>query len=135
MFRTNQPVIEDAFFDREEELGRLLELVRRLEAGAPSWLAILGPRKIGKTSLILECARRSAGGRVTSNQRFATAPGNTLLPRRVTRLPRATVANASQIATVNKDDLVERVGTLPAAWMVQVEDGLRWFLHLDVAEP
>jgi mRNA interferase MazF len=71
---------------------------------------------------------------LTSNQRLATAPGNTLLPRRVTRLPRSTVVNASQIATVNKTDLVERVSTLPSAWMGKVEDGLRWFLHLDLAE-
>ena len=41
------------------------------------------------------------------------------------------MANASQIATVNKDDLVERVGSLPSAWMGKVEDGLRWFLRLD----
>jgi mRNA interferase MazF len=72
---------------------------------------------------------------LTSHQRLAAAPGNTLLPWRVTRLPRSTVVNASQIATVNKDDLVERVGTLPAAWMNKVEVGLRWFLHLDLAEP
>lgn len=71
---------------------------------------------------------------LTSNQRLAGAPGNTLLPRRVTRLPRSTVANASQIATVNKDDLVERVGTLPLDWVRKVNDGLRWFLHLDLAE-
>ncbi len=72
---------------------------------------------------------------LTSNPRFAHAPGNTLLPRRITKLPRATVANASQLATVNKDDLVARVSTLPAAWMSKVEDGLRWFLRLDPAEP
>jgi hypothetical protein len=60
VFRTNRPVTNEAFFDREKELGRLLQLTSDLGAGAPSWLAILGPRKIGKTSLILECARRSA---------------------------------------------------------------------------
>lgn len=36
---------------------------------------------------------------------------------------------------MNKDDLVERVSTLPLAWMGKAEDGLRWFLHLDLAEP
>lgn len=71
---------------------------------------------------------------LTSNQRLAGAPGNTLLPRRVTRLPRSTVANASQIATVNKDDLVERVSALPPDWVRKVDDGLRWFLLLDFAE-
>ena len=49
------------FFNREKELGRLLRLASELAAGAPSWLAILGPRKIGKTSIILECARRVRG--------------------------------------------------------------------------
>jgi AAA+ ATPase superfamily predicted ATPase len=61
VFRTNRPVTNAAFYDREKELGRLLQLTADLGAGAPSWLAILGPRKIGKTSLILECARRSTG--------------------------------------------------------------------------
>lgn len=64
MFRTNQPVEGAAFFDREKELGRLLALIDDLAAGAPSWLAILGPRKIGKTSLIIEGARRAAGAGV-----------------------------------------------------------------------
>src|SRR5205085_3521685 len=65
MFSTNQPVTSAAFYDREAEIGRLLEVFRGLAAGAPSWLAILGPRKIGKTSLILEVARRSADTGVT----------------------------------------------------------------------
>jgi AAA+ ATPase superfamily predicted ATPase/Holliday junction resolvase len=65
MFRTNQPVEGAAFFDREREIGRLLALIDALAAGAPSWLSILGPRKIGKTSLIIEVARRAAGKGVT----------------------------------------------------------------------
>ena len=68
---------------------------------------------------------------LTSNPRWSDAPGNTLLPRKATRLPRATVANASQIATVNKADLVKRVSMLPASWMSKVDDGVRWFLRLD----
>ncbi len=57
MFRTNRPVTDAGFFDREKEMRRLLQLAFDLRDGAPSWLAVLGPRKIGKTSLILECAR------------------------------------------------------------------------------
>ena len=68
---------------------------------------------------------------LTSNTRWASAPGNTLLPRRATKLPRATVANASQIATLDRRDLVERVSTLPATVMAQVEAGIRWFLQLE----
>lgn len=68
---------------------------------------------------------------LTSNRHLASAPGNMLLSRKATRLPRATVANASQVATLNKADLVERVGVLPRDVMSRVEEGLRWFLRLD----
>jgi len=68
---------------------------------------------------------------LTSNPRLATAPGNTLLRRRQTGLPRDSVANASQLATVNKTDLDELVGSLPSAVMDAVDEGLRWFLALD----
>lgn len=59
MFRTSQPVSGAAFHDREVELRRLEALVDDLRAGTGKWLAIIGPRKIGKTSLILELSRRA----------------------------------------------------------------------------
>lgn len=68
---------------------------------------------------------------LTSNVVVAKAPGNTLLPRRATGLRRESVANASQIATVNKSDLEDMVGTLPRGVMDEVDAALRWFLHLD----
>jgi mRNA interferase MazF len=69
-------------------------------------------------------------GLLTTNIALAKAPGNTLLPRRRTGLPRDSVANASQVATVNKSDLEELIGTVPREVMDAVDDGLRWFLHL-----
>ena len=68
---------------------------------------------------------------VTSNVALAQAPGNTLLPRQATGLRRDSVANASQIATVDKSDLEEMIGTLPRGLMDAVEQGVRWFLRLD----
>ena len=68
---------------------------------------------------------------LTSNVALAKAPGNTLLPRRTTGLRRDSVANASQIATVNKSDLDEMIGTLPRSLLDAVDQALRWFLHLD----
>jgi len=68
---------------------------------------------------------------LTSNRSLATAPGNTLLPRRATGLPRDSVANASQIATVNKEDLDALAGTVPPRLLDRVNGGLRWFLGLD----
>ena len=68
---------------------------------------------------------------LTSNVALAKAPGNTLLPRLVTGLRRDSVANASQIATVNKADLDEMIGTMPRGLMDEVDQALRWFLNLD----
>jgi mRNA interferase MazF len=68
---------------------------------------------------------------LTSNRVLATAPGNTLLPKRVTGLPRDSVANASQIATVNKDDLETLIATLPARLLQRVSEGISWFLKLE----
>jgi AAA+ ATPase superfamily predicted ATPase len=60
MFRTNVPVTDEGFHDRSDELARLLDIVSRLESGETGWLAIIGPRKIGKTSLMLELQRRAS---------------------------------------------------------------------------
>jgi mRNA interferase MazF len=49
---------------------------------------------------------------LTSNLRWASAPGNVLLSAKVTGLPRDSVANVSQIVAVDRDLLSERVGRL-----------------------
>ena len=67
---------------------------------------------------------------LTSNVALAKAPGNTLLPKRRTGLRHDSVANASQIATVDKSDLEELIGTLPGGLMDAVDQGIRWFLQL-----
>ncbi len=59
MFLTSTPATDAAFFDRTRELGQLLEAVESLRRGAPRWVAILGSRKVGKTSLLLELQRRA----------------------------------------------------------------------------
>jgi mRNA interferase MazF len=68
---------------------------------------------------------------LTSNIALAKAPGNTLLPKRRTGLPHDSVANASQMATVNKTDLDELIGTLPHGLMDAVDEGVRWLLDLN----
>ena len=52
---------------------------------------------------------------LTSNLRWADAPGNTVLTARVTGLPKDSVANTSQLVTLDKSVLSERVGKLPKA--------------------
>jgi mRNA interferase MazF len=49
---------------------------------------------------------------LTSNLGWAEAPGNVILPARVTGLPKDSVANTSQIVTLDRDLLTEEVGKL-----------------------
>ena len=67
---------------------------------------------------------------LTSNLRLATAPGNVELTSRTTGLPKDSVANVSQVITLDKFLLTERVGRLPASKMRQIDEGLRLVLHL-----
>lgn len=67
---------------------------------------------------------------VTSNLRLALAPGNVLLPSKATGLPQDSVANVSQVITLDKAFLTERVGPLPSYLLELVEDGLRLTLSL-----
>ena len=61
---------------------------------------------------------------LTSNLRWADAPGNALLTARATGLPKDSVANASQVVTLDKTLLTERVGKLSKAKLDVVLTGL-----------
>jgi len=67
---------------------------------------------------------------ITSKLRLAGAPGNVLCRKKDTGLPRESVINVSQTATINKVRLTQRVGTLPPRRMQEVEAGLRLILGL-----
>ena len=61
---------------------------------------------------------------LTSNLKWTDAPGNALLSTRSTSLPRDSVANVSQIVTLDKTLLTDRVGKLPAAKLELVLSGI-----------
>jgi mRNA interferase MazF len=67
---------------------------------------------------------------LTTNLRLADAPGNVLIPRGASGLPKDSVANVSLVVTIDKTQLTERAGTLPARFMRAVTDGLRLVLSL-----
>jgi mRNA interferase MazF len=67
---------------------------------------------------------------VMSNTHLADAPGNVLLPRRITGLARDSVVNVSQILTLDRAYLSEFVGALPAQLQGFVDVGLRLVLDL-----
>ena len=67
---------------------------------------------------------------ITSNIRLADAPGNVLLPSKDSRLPKDSVINVSQLITIDKNVLTDRVSKLSARYMRAVVDGLALVLDL-----
>ena len=67
---------------------------------------------------------------ITSNTKLAMAPGNVLLSRRSVNLGRESVVNVSQIVTLDKTVLSERVGRLQPVKLREVEAGVRLVLAL-----
>ena len=65
---------------------------------------------------------------ITSNLALAVAPGNVRIPARSSGLKKASVVNVSQVITVDKLFLTERVGKLNTQQLSAVEDGLRLVL-------
>jgi mRNA interferase MazF len=70
---------------------------------------------------------------ITSNLKRAEAPGNVLLAEGEGNLRKPSVVNISQILTVDKSALVERIGRLPSNRVRQILDGLA--LLLEPREP
>ena len=67
---------------------------------------------------------------LTGNVRLVDAPGNVLIPAQSSGLPRDSVANVTQVLTVNRDLLTERVHGVLASIVTQVNEGLRFALDL-----
>jgi mRNA interferase MazF len=67
---------------------------------------------------------------ITSNLRLAEAPGNVRLAVRGTGLAKPSVANVSQVITIDKSFLTQRVGRVPQASIAAIDDGLRLALAL-----
>ena len=67
---------------------------------------------------------------LTSNVRLLDAPGNVLVPKAVSGLPKDSVANVSQIVTLDRDFLTERTGKVPSRVMAAIDAGLKLVLDL-----
>lgn len=72
---------------------------------------------------------------ITSNLRLAAAPGNVELPSDATGLDRDSVANVSQIVTVDKALLSDWVGRIDPATMRLIDAGMGLALDLPTSSP
>lgn len=67
---------------------------------------------------------------ITANVRLAGAPGNVKLPKSKSCLNKASVANVSQILTIDKQFLVEKIGQLDNHTMQELDEGITLVLGL-----
>lgn len=79
-------------------------------------------------------AREEQGGlfvvcSLTSNLKWAKAPGNVLLKKGEANLPKDSVVNVTQIVTVDKSVLSEKIGTLDRSRVEQIVQGLRLLIE------
>ena len=75
-----------------------------------------------KINTVVVCA-------LTSNIKRASAPGNVLLKKDEGNLPKDSVVNISQVITVNKSDLVEKIGSLSRARVKQIIEGVKLLIE------
>ena len=61
---------------------------------------------------------------LTSNLKRAKAPGNVLLEKGEANLSKQSVVNVTQIFTVDKADLVEKIGSLSRERVREIIDGI-----------
>jgi len=66
---------------------------------------------------------------ITSNLKLANAPGNVSLKKGEANLPKPSVVNVSQLFTVDKSELVEKIGTLSLVRTRKILEGIQLFLQ------
>jgi mRNA interferase MazF len=67
---------------------------------------------------------------LTSNLRLLDAPGNVLVPAKTAGLSKDSVANVSQLITIDRDFLTERAGRVPGQLLREIDSGLRLVLDI-----
>ncbi len=68
---------------------------------------------------------------ITSQLRYAALPGNVRLRKGEGNLAKPCVVNVSQVQTIDRIYLREKIGTLPQRVMRQVREGVRLVLEVD----
>jgi mRNA interferase MazF len=77
---------------------------------------------ISKINTVVVCA-------LTSNLKRATTPGNVLLRKGEADLPKDSVVNIAQMLTVNKTDLQQKIGSVPAGKTKEIIEGIKLLLE------
>ncbi|MDZ4861785.1 MAG: type II toxin-antitoxin system PemK/MazF family toxin [Candidatus Hydrogenedentes bacterium] len=105
------------------------------------WADLPAPRasepRFRRPVVILQCDGLNKSGLntvvvaiLTSNLDLVEAMGNVLLERHLTKLPKHSVANISQLFTLDRNYLLQRVTNLPVSAMTKIDVALKLVLDL-----
>ena len=67
---------------------------------------------------------------ITSTLKFGELPGNVVLRKGEANLPKRSVINVTQIKTVDKNSIKEKIGSLPAERMAEVHQGMKLVMDM-----
>ncbi len=62
---------------------------------------------------------------ITSTMKFGELPGNVILKKGEANMPKRCVVNTSQIKSVDKKSLIEKIGSLSKKRMQEIHEGLK----------
>jgi len=68
---------------------------------------------------------------ITSNMNQSQVPGNIILEKSVTGLNKTSVANFSQIFTIDKTRLIEQVTMLPKNYIIKINESIRYIFNTE----
>ena len=67
---------------------------------------------------------------ITSTLKFGELPGNVILRKGEAKLPQRSVVNMTQIKTVDKSSLKEKIGSLTKDRMAEVHEGMKLVMDI-----
>jgi len=67
---------------------------------------------------------------ITSTMKFGELPGNVVLKKGEANMPKRCVINVTQIKSVDKNSLKEKIGTLSGEKMAEVYDGIKLVMSM-----
>ena len=67
---------------------------------------------------------------ITTTLKFGELPGNVALQKNEANMPRKCVVNETQVKSVNKQSLMEKIGTLSGERMTEVYDGIKLVMSI-----
>ncbi|MEA2038381.1 MAG: type II toxin-antitoxin system PemK/MazF family toxin [Thermodesulfobacteriota bacterium] len=67
---------------------------------------------------------------ITSTLKYGELPGNVVLQKGEANMPKKSVINVTQIKTVDRKSLREKIGSLSKAKMTEVYDGLKLIMDI-----